>query len=250
MERVVPRSARIRRGRRHGPSRGRAVDPAARRRRRGRPGGRGLRPGRGRRSGAWRRRRSWSWPWPASRCWVRSPRWRLLAAVSGGLHLDGLADTADALVAPDAYAAERAREDPSVGPGGAVALLVVLGAEVAALASRDGVVGARGGRVGRRRGRRRVALAAGARGRAPAGPGRTRRPRRLVQRRRLGSRRDRRGGHDRDPGRRPAMAVGGMGARVRGTDRRGGRPGRDGVHRPVARAGSMGTAWARPSRSR
>lgn len=58
-----------------------------------------------------------------------------LAAVSGGLHLDGLADTADALVAPDAYAAERAREDPAVGPGGAVALLLVLGAQVAALAS-------------------------------------------------------------------------------------------------------------------
>ena len=59
----------------------------------------------------------------------------LLAALSGGLHLDGLADTADALVAPDAYAAERARQDPAVGPGGAVALLLVLGAEVAALAS-------------------------------------------------------------------------------------------------------------------
>jgi adenosylcobinamide-GDP ribazoletransferase len=59
----------------------------------------------------------------------------LLAAMSGGLHLDGLADTADALVAPDAYAAERARQDPAVGPGGAVALLVVLGAEVAALTS-------------------------------------------------------------------------------------------------------------------
>ena len=59
----------------------------------------------------------------------------VLAAVSGGLHLDGLADTADALVAPDAYAAERAREDPAVGPGGAVMLLLVLGAEVAALAS-------------------------------------------------------------------------------------------------------------------
>lgn len=59
----------------------------------------------------------------------------ILAALSGGLHLDGLADTADALVAPDAFAAERAREDPAVGPGGAVALLVVLGADVAALAS-------------------------------------------------------------------------------------------------------------------
>jgi adenosylcobinamide-GDP ribazoletransferase len=59
----------------------------------------------------------------------------VFAAVSGGLHLDGLADTADALVAPDAFAAERAREDPAIGPGGAVALLLVLGAEVAALAS-------------------------------------------------------------------------------------------------------------------
>lgn len=59
----------------------------------------------------------------------------MLAAVSGGLHLDGLADTVDALVARDAYAAERAREDPAVGPGGAVALLLVVGAEVAALAS-------------------------------------------------------------------------------------------------------------------
>lgn len=59
----------------------------------------------------------------------------VLAGVSGGLHLDGLADTADALVAPDAYAAERAREDPAVGPGGAVALLLVLGAQIAALAS-------------------------------------------------------------------------------------------------------------------
>ena len=59
----------------------------------------------------------------------------LLAAVSGGLHLDGLADTTDALVAPDASAAERAREDPAVGPGGAVALALVLGAEIAAIAS-------------------------------------------------------------------------------------------------------------------
>lgn len=57
-----------------------------------------------------------------------------LAVVSGALHLDGLADTADALVAPDASAAERAREDPAVGPGGAVALLLVLAGDVAALA--------------------------------------------------------------------------------------------------------------------
>ena len=59
----------------------------------------------------------------------------LLAAVSGGLHLDGLADTADALIAPDTVGAERARHDPAVGPGGAVTLLLVLGGQVAALAS-------------------------------------------------------------------------------------------------------------------
>ena len=59
----------------------------------------------------------------------------LLAAVSGGLHLDGLADTADALMAPDAVGAERARHDPAVGPGGAVTLLLVLGGQVASLAS-------------------------------------------------------------------------------------------------------------------
>jgi len=59
----------------------------------------------------------------------------LLAAVSGGLHLDGLADTADALVAADAAGAERARQDPAVGPGGAATLVLVLGAQVAALSS-------------------------------------------------------------------------------------------------------------------
>lgn len=59
----------------------------------------------------------------------------LLAAVSGGLHLDGLADTADSLMAPDAVGADRARHDPAVGPGGAATLLLVLGGQVAALAS-------------------------------------------------------------------------------------------------------------------
>lgn len=57
-----------------------------------------------------------------------------MAVVSGALHLDGLADTADALIAPDAARAERARKDPSVGVGGVVALVVVLGLDVAALA--------------------------------------------------------------------------------------------------------------------
>lgn len=58
-----------------------------------------------------------------------------LTAISGGLHIDGLADTVDALLAPDAAAAERARKDPAVGPGGAAAILIVLSSQVAALAS-------------------------------------------------------------------------------------------------------------------
>lgn len=57
-----------------------------------------------------------------------------MTVVTGALHLDGLADTADALLAPDPATAERARKDPAVGPGGAVALILVLGTEVAALA--------------------------------------------------------------------------------------------------------------------
>jgi adenosylcobinamide-GDP ribazoletransferase len=51
----------------------------------------------------------------------------VLAIVSGALHLDGLADTADALVAPSPAAAERARRDPRAGPAGVIALIVVLG---------------------------------------------------------------------------------------------------------------------------
>jgi adenosylcobinamide-GDP ribazoletransferase len=57
-----------------------------------------------------------------------------MAVLTGVFHLDGLADTADALVAPYPAAAERARQDPSVGPGGVVALVLVLATEVAALA--------------------------------------------------------------------------------------------------------------------
>lgn len=56
-----------------------------------------------------------------------------MAVLSGALHLDGLADTADALVAPGGEAAERARKDPSVGVAGAVALILVLGLEVTSL---------------------------------------------------------------------------------------------------------------------
>ena len=58
-----------------------------------------------------------------------------MVVLSGGMHLDGLADTADALMASDALAAERARKDPAVGPGGLVAVVLTIAAEVAALAS-------------------------------------------------------------------------------------------------------------------
>jgi adenosylcobinamide-GDP ribazoletransferase len=53
--------------------------------------------------------------------------------LTGALHLDGLADTADALLAPNAIQAERARKDPAVGSGGVVALILVLGIEVVSL---------------------------------------------------------------------------------------------------------------------
>lgn len=57
----------------------------------------------------------------------------IVALASGGLHLDGLADTADALVAPSPEAAERARRDPSVGPAGVVAIVLVLATDGGAL---------------------------------------------------------------------------------------------------------------------
>lgn len=59
----------------------------------------------------------------------------VMAVVSGALHLDGLADTADALLVADRARAEAARKDPAIGPGGAVALILVLAAQVAALSS-------------------------------------------------------------------------------------------------------------------
>jgi adenosylcobinamide-GDP ribazoletransferase len=65
-----------------------------------------------------------------------------MTVLTGALHLDGLADTADALLAPDPTTAERARKDPAVGPGGAVALILVLGIEVAALSSLVAAAGA------------------------------------------------------------------------------------------------------------
>lgn len=57
----------------------------------------------------------------------------ILALVTGVLHLDGLADTADALVAPTPERAEAARKDPRVGAAGAVALVLVLAAQVGAI---------------------------------------------------------------------------------------------------------------------
>jgi adenosylcobinamide-GDP ribazoletransferase len=64
----------------------------------------------------------------------------ILAILTGALHLDGLADTADALAAP-AGAADRARTDPRAGTAGVVAIVLVLlldAALVAELASVGG----------------------------------------------------------------------------------------------------------------
>jgi len=64
----------------------------------------------------------------------------ILAILTGALHLDGLADTADALAAP-AGAADRARTDPRAGTAGVVAIVLVLlldTALVAELASTGG----------------------------------------------------------------------------------------------------------------
>ena len=66
----------------------------------------------------------------------------LAALVSGGLHLDGLADTTDALMAPDPARADVARRDPRIGSGGVIALVLVIGAEVAAIVSVVGSDGA------------------------------------------------------------------------------------------------------------
>lgn len=57
-----------------------------------------------------------------------------IAALSGAIHLDGLADTADALIASSPDGAERARKDPAIGVGGAVAIVLVLGLESTSLA--------------------------------------------------------------------------------------------------------------------
>lgn len=56
----------------------------------------------------------------------------IVAILTGALHLDGLADTADALAAP-AGAADRARMDPRAGSAGVVAVVLVLLLDVAVL---------------------------------------------------------------------------------------------------------------------
>jgi len=68
----------------------------------------------------------------------------IVAILSGGLHLDGLADTADALAAP-AGAADRARMDPRAGSAGVVAVVLILlldAALVTELASAGGWIAA------------------------------------------------------------------------------------------------------------
>src|SRR5258706_7289390 len=66
-----------------------------------------------------------------------------MAVVSGALHLDGLADTADALAAPDEAASTRARKDPAVGPPGAasIALPTLLDCGPPATLARNGTPG-------------------------------------------------------------------------------------------------------------
>jgi adenosylcobinamide-GDP ribazoletransferase len=56
----------------------------------------------------------------------------IFAILTGALHLDGLADTADALAAP-AGAADRARMDPRAGSAGVVAVVLVLLLDAAVL---------------------------------------------------------------------------------------------------------------------
>ena len=177
-------------------------------------------------SGGWRRRRWWSWPWPASRCWVRSPR-------SGCSPVPAAYTWTVRRYGRRPGRARRLRRGTRSGgsvrrPGGAVALLVVLGAEFAALAS----VTASGDRWWPGQSSSSAALCrAGCRcwRSCSCGPGRRRRSGRVVQQRRLRSRCDRRGGHGRGPGR-GRDGPGWMGAGSGSADRHGGRPGRDGLH--------------------
>jgi adenosylcobinamide-GDP ribazoletransferase len=97
-----------------------------------------------------------------------------MAILSGGLHLDGLADTADALAVGDPARAEIARQDPRVGSAGAVSLVaavVVDAALLASLATTNGPVYAGLACVVAAAGSRALAAAAGVLARSRLGPG-------------------------------------------------------------------------------
>jgi adenosylcobinamide-GDP ribazoletransferase len=65
-----------------------------------------------------------------------------IAALStGALHIDGLADTADALAAPDRLRAEQARRDPRIGAAGAVAVTIAVLVDAALIAALVDLVG-------------------------------------------------------------------------------------------------------------
>ena len=73
---------------------------------------------------------------PAGEPWIGAiAAVAMMAIVTGGLHLDGLADTADAVTARDPAAAERARRDPRLGAGGVLAIVLVVTAGLASLVS-------------------------------------------------------------------------------------------------------------------
>jgi adenosylcobinamide-GDP ribazoletransferase len=59
----------------------------------------------------------------------------VMVLVTGAVHIDGLADTADALAAPSPDAAELARTDPRLGSGGVAAMTLALALGIACLAT-------------------------------------------------------------------------------------------------------------------
>ena len=59
----------------------------------------------------------------------------VIVLVTGAVHVDGLADTADALAAPSPDAAERARNDPRLGSGGVATMTLALVLAIACLAT-------------------------------------------------------------------------------------------------------------------
>ena len=67
----------------------------------------------------------------------------VIVLVTGAVHIDGLADTADALAAPSPDAAERARNDPRLGSGGVATMTLALAiACLATLATEDALLAA------------------------------------------------------------------------------------------------------------